>query len=259
MHGVEQTTDNKSWGIGRSLIAFCLLAVVLAAAILSTYWFHFGGPLSSDQAQWANFGSFTGGTIGTVVSLSAFFALLVTIRIQIATLEVSQRELKSTSESAKTQANYFKSKELIDDILDSIRELETEINAKRNMNLVAYNNYTKQVAAIHLSHFLDRDTHLLAGLTPPEINVSAFTTTNCHMEFKALFQLLFDQIMALKEIPSTKNRYKVLMQKHLETFYYLTKIEAFDETNFSDLTLEDKSRIDQFKSQINVLSPIEGK
>ena len=56
------------------------IALAFAALVLAVYFFQFRGALSKTSAEWANFGSYVGGTLGPVYAFMAFIIGLRTLQ-----------------------------------------------------------------------------------------------------------------------------------------------------------------------------------
>jgi hypothetical protein len=73
-----------------------LVAAVLAAILVhGIYLYEFGSPqLSSNSEEWANFGDYLGGTLGTYFSFFAFIGVVATLMLQQQQLDQVQRQAK---------------------------------------------------------------------------------------------------------------------------------------------------------------------
>lgn len=225
----EKTKSYSHDEFANRLAHLLFISFVIAAAICIFYYYHFSGAISQEHKTWAEFGDFVGGTVGTLVSFFALFALLLTISLQSKALRVSQQELKLTreeaakaSEAAQAQVEHFHVQASIDDIVASIRELENELKARSNDTLVVFNKKALRVTTVALKTFIAKDTYQVSFLSPGDAGPDAKGTHgNRQEELGQLFKLLFDQIMSLREFPSATNRYRIFIHKHLEMFYYL--------------------------------------
>ena len=216
----------------RNLFAVFLVALTISTTIPGLYFWNFGGPLSSEQATWADFGSFVGGTATPVVSLFAFLALLITIRVQNKTLQVSQEELALTREelaktrrSAELQAHHFRTEAAINDVIQSIAQIENTIYNLRKRCIPVFDLRPMKTIAGPLHVFLDKDLNTVkfwSGGSEELVGSGDLLPE----EIGKVFEFLFEQIMLLKDIPEAKNRYRVIVQKHLETFFLLTTVAA---------------------------------
>ncbi len=83
------------------------LILLLASAILTPPYFYFSefGALSryswQNDQSWANFGSFIGGTVGTLISAAAFIAVYLTLRQQREALQRQDEELSEMKRQSK--------------------------------------------------------------------------------------------------------------------------------------------------------------
>ncbi|WP_417530160.1 hypothetical protein [Marinobacter lipolyticus] len=230
----EKTKSYSHDEFANRLAQLLFISFVIAAAICIFYYYHFSGAISQEHKTWAEFGDFVGGTVGTLVSFFALFALLLTISLQSKALRVSQQELKLTREeaakasaAAQAQVEHFNGQGKIDDIVASIRELERNIESRGEQMLVAYHVLNSNVTLVPLRYFLEKNATVVAkyqpGYPPPE---EAKVGGNRHEELGQIFKLLFEQIMSLKDLYGAENRYKIFIHKHLELFFYLGEISA---------------------------------
>lgn len=230
----ENTNSYSHNEFAKRLGNLLLISFGIAAAICIFYYYQFSGAISQEHSKWAEFGDFVGGTIGTLVSFFALFALLLTLSLQSKALRVSQQELKLTREeaakasaAAQAQVEHFNGQGKIDDIVASIRELETDIQSRGGQMLVAYHVLNHQVTLVPLRYFLEKNTTVVSkyttGYPPP---ADAKVGGNRHEELGHIFKLLFEQIMSLKNLHGAENRYKIFIHKHLELFFYLSEIGA---------------------------------
>jgi len=211
-----------------------VLSLVVVSGILFVYFVNFNGELAKDHSKWAEFGDFTGGTIGTIVSFFALFALLLTISLQNKALRISQQELKLTREeaakasaAAEAQVQHFDSQAKIDDLIASIKEVEQEIKLRKDYTLVAHDEQYGDLLEIPLEAFLEKWPNAIAFLQPGfDLSDRSMFIHSRNEELGHLFKLLFDQIMTLKTFPTAENRYRIFINKHLETFFYLSKADA---------------------------------
>lgn len=216
----------------RELFTIFVSVVVISIAIPGIYFWKFGGELSNKQNIWAEFGSFVGGTVTPVVSLFAFLALLITILIQSRTLKVSQQELALTREelaktrkSAEMQAHHFKAESTIGDIIASISQIENTIDNLKNGCVPVYDSRLGKPVGGKLSVFLGRELRTVVFWSASSEDL-VDNVELMQEEIGKVFELLFEQIMLLKEIPEAKNRYRVIIHKHLETIFLMSKVAA---------------------------------
>jgi hypothetical protein len=72
-----------------------MLAVLATLAVHGAYLYELGSPhLSGNSEEWANFGDYVGGTLGTYFSFFAFMGVLATLMLQQRQLEQVQRQSK---------------------------------------------------------------------------------------------------------------------------------------------------------------------
>jgi hypothetical protein len=254
----EHSKDIESFA--QSLTIVFAFAMISALAILAAYYFNFGTGLSSDHVRWAEFGNFAGGTIGPLVSFFAFFALLITlalqnksIRISKEELELTRKELSKTSEAARAQAEHFNNVARLSDVIESIKELEEEIKRRKNNHLLGWNIEKCGIEKLRLVSFLERDTLYLARFTHGDDgSTDNLIAQTRHEEIGEIFQLLFEQIISLRDIPDARNRYRIFMKKHLETFYYLAQVGTFQFDWIAPLDVESKNDIKRFEKEHRV-------
>lgn len=97
-------------------IAGALVLVVVVAYVIH----FFGSHVSNDPADWAQFGSYIGGTLGPPLAFMGLLALLLTIRGQFASL-------KHSKEVFRRQQDYIERKEKKEEWLTIIRDAEEQI------------------------------------------------------------------------------------------------------------------------------------
>lgn len=251
----EESKDIESFA--KSLTALLGTAIVSAIAILFVYFLNFGSGLSGDHVRWAEFGNFAGGTIGPLVSFFAFFALLATLALQNKTLRISKeeleltrKELEKTSEAAQNQSRHFTSEARITDIIESIRELEHEIARRGDQALLGYNTTKGGMEELRLSLFLNKESYYLSRFTVGDADeANNPIAKNRQDEIGEIFRLLFEQIISLQEIPAAKNRYRIFMKKHLETFYYLAQVGTLRFDWVAPLDAESKNGVKRFEKE----------
>lgn len=100
--------DNTRLSFGTVLILIAIAALSLCFIPVLIYSFHFTGPLESSSTAWGTFGDYIGGTIGPILSFSAFIAILYTVYLQNRELQNSVRELAISSEALRQQSDSFK-------------------------------------------------------------------------------------------------------------------------------------------------------
>lgn len=74
------------------LIIIIFLAFIFILFIFHSYWSHFhSGELSDKTSDWANFGSYFGGTLSPILAFFSFLALCYTINLQNKQLQLSEK------------------------------------------------------------------------------------------------------------------------------------------------------------------------
>lgn len=219
-------------GFENSILTIFNAAIISALGIIAFYFFNFRAGLSSDHQRWSEFGDFIGGTVGPLVSFFAFFALLLTILLQNKAIRISQEELKltreelaKTSESAESQARHFITDAKIQDLVESINHVEQTIQSKSGLTLPTFDDREYKPQPRRLAHFLSREMELVSHLSAAQIDTVKDPNLRPE-EIGRLFELLFQQLMRLKDIPEAANRYKVLMHRNLETIFLLAQVSA---------------------------------
>ncbi|MHB1015608.1 MAG: hypothetical protein ACYC2W_10070 [Desulfurivibrionaceae bacterium] len=97
------------------------IAGALVFTAITAYMIHFSGSsLSNNPSDWAEFGSYIGGSLGPPLSFLGLLGLLLTIRIQFSTL-------KHSREIFKQQQDYIVRKEKKEEWLVIIRDAEEQI------------------------------------------------------------------------------------------------------------------------------------
>lgn len=98
------------------VIGIAVIAVVLGTTILSAYvlFFH-DRMISEDPADWAPFGNYIGGTLGTLFAFLALTVLLLSLEVQRRELKATRGELRKSYWQAKRhnfENTFFKLLEL---------------------------------------------------------------------------------------------------------------------------------------------------
>jgi len=134
--GKEKTASkkpNKSKGDSLKMTLYWVggLGILLTLVVFGFYAYHFHGGISSTQNHWGVFGDFIGGTLNPILSLLGLLALLYTIYLQNEALisskeeltssneelRLSRKELKQSNTTAEKQAEYFKIRGELDDLM----------------------------------------------------------------------------------------------------------------------------------------------
>lgn len=88
----------------RDIAIFFVITGILILIPILFYWKYFNGPISRDSSEWANFGGFLSGTIGTILSV---LTLLITVFIAKRVSEIEDERLEDTNEKlAKPYCRY---------------------------------------------------------------------------------------------------------------------------------------------------------
>lgn len=78
------------------------------------YFMKFPGSFSNKQGDWADFGSFVGGTLSPILSFLGLIALLVTIILQSKELEATRKELeRSATAQENSEKSFLKQSEIL--------------------------------------------------------------------------------------------------------------------------------------------------
>lgn len=249
---------NEDKAFHKSLYTVFIVAFFQIALILGCYYVYFKGSISNDHTRWAEFGSFIGGTITPTVSLFALLALLITIKIQNETLRVSQRELSltrselaKTSASAESQAHHFKTEALINDVVQSIKQIEQTIETLSGKSIPVYDLESDKPALANLNTFLDCNMHRIRKYGPTDPSHIRTVDTRPD-EIGKVFELLFQQLMLLKEIPEARHRYRVLMHKHLQTIFLLAHVKALPFDWLAPLDEESREWVEIYERTLKI-------
>jgi|AZIH01.1.fsa_nt_gi hypothetical protein len=257
------SNDSNDKTLENNLLAIFKAALFSAAAIIFIYALTFKAGLSNDHQRWSEFGAFIGGTVGPLISFFAFFALLLTIILQNKAIRISKEELgltreeltltreelAKTSASAESQARHFITEAKINDIVESINQIERTIASKRDYTLPIFDERQSKPQPIALECFLGKDMERVSYLSGGDRD--SINDPNLRPEeIGDLFKLLFGQLMLLKEIPEAKNRYRVLMHRNLETLFLLAQIGALPFDWTAPLDEESKSWIEVYKKNL---------
>lgn len=248
--------DSNEKSLENNILTIFKAALISALAIILAYVFTFKGGLSSDHQRWSEFGAFVGGTVGPLISFFAFFALLLTlilqnkaIRISKEELALTREELAKTSASAERQARHFITEAKIDDLVESINQIEETIQSKSHLTLPVFDDRQIKPTPMPLEYFLDRNMQLVSHFAGADKDVVDHADLRPE-EIGSLYQLLFGQLMLLKEIPEARNRYRVLMHRNLETFFLLAQVAALPFDWTAPLDEESKSWIRVYEKNL---------
>lgn len=96
------------------------VAVIFAFIIIALYFTQFSASLSANQSDWAGFGSYIGGTLGTLFAFLSFWILFYTFG--------SQQEQAKNNKLQKFETTFFSLLELHN---QSLRELESKISTDK--------------------------------------------------------------------------------------------------------------------------------
>ena len=99
------------------LTVIAIIAILFVILITTLYFGHFSSSFSTNQADWAGFGSYIGGTLGTVFAFASFWILFYTFGTQ-------QKQAKN-NELQKFETTFYSLLELHN---QSLRELDIDIN-----------------------------------------------------------------------------------------------------------------------------------
>lgn len=94
--------------LGAVLLSIGVIALVVGSITVFFYIHQFGGSLSGEHAQWAEFGDYVGGALGSIFAFFGLIALLLTLWIQSRELRVSSAELRRSAEALAEQNNSIK-------------------------------------------------------------------------------------------------------------------------------------------------------
>lgn len=94
--------------LGAVLLAIGVIALIVGGITIILYRQQFGGPISGEHAQWAEFGDYVGGVLGSIFTFFGLIALLLTLWIQSRELRVSSAELRRSAEALSEQNNSIK-------------------------------------------------------------------------------------------------------------------------------------------------------
>jgi hypothetical protein len=89
----------------RALVGLLVIALLVSAGVLISYFVIFSGSLSTSQDRWGQFGDYVGGVLNPLFALLAFTALLYTIYLQKRELGLSRVELRRSSNALEMQAD----------------------------------------------------------------------------------------------------------------------------------------------------------
>lgn len=134
------------------LTVIAIIATIFVILITTLYFGHFSSSFSTNQADWAGFGSYIGGTLGTVFAFASFWILFYTF--------ASQQKQAKNNELQKFETTFYSLLELHN---QSLRELEIDIN---KLNIIFKGNQTAS-SALLWSTF---DSKLVYGTSESDVN-----------------------------------------------------------------------------------------
>ncbi|MCE9664818.1 putative phage abortive infection protein [Halomonas sp. M5N1S17] len=94
--------------LGAVLLGIGVIALIVGGITVILYRQQFGGSLSGEHAQWAEFGDYVGGVVGSIFAFFGLIALLLTLWIQSRELRVSSAELRRSAEALSEQNKSIK-------------------------------------------------------------------------------------------------------------------------------------------------------
>lgn len=85
-----------------SLVATLVLLITFyVTSVLFAYRSAFGGPLSSDQAIWGQFGDYIGGLVNPILAFLSFVGVLATLHLQIRQLDLAAGSLAAARQESE--------------------------------------------------------------------------------------------------------------------------------------------------------------
>jgi len=90
------------------LLLVAAIALVIGCVTVVLYAHQFGNSLSENHSQWAEFGDYVGGVLGSVFAFFGLAALLLTLWIQSRELRVSSSEMRKSAAALKDQNESIK-------------------------------------------------------------------------------------------------------------------------------------------------------
>lgn len=188
------TQSNKITPITMVAIIVTLFSVI----IIALYFSQFYVGLSTEQSDWAGFGSYIGGTVGTVFAFSSFWILFYTFR--------SQQKQAKNNELQKFETTFYSLLELHN---QSLRELEIDIN---KLNIIFRGNQTTKSIMLWSTY----DSELQSGASESRVNniieyrlkktqESILEEVELSQYFRILYQLL--KFVATYNICNTEHRF----------------------------------------------------
>lgn len=175
-----------------------IIATVFSVIIIALYFSQFYVGLSTEQSDWAGFGSYIGGTLGTVFAFSSFWILFYTFG--------SQQKQAKNNELQKFETTFYSLLELHN---QSLRELEIDI---KNLNIIFRGNQTTKSIMLWSTH----DAKLAQGTSEADVNnmikyrikktqESILEEVELSQYFRILYQLL--KFVATYNICNTGHRF----------------------------------------------------
>lgn len=156
MDSFEKQYENLKFKL--FLILIC--SVLIFAVVYTVYFYNFNGKLSIEASEWGQFGDYVGGVLNPFLGLLSFLALLMTIAIQVKSVNLSTQELRlSRSELEMTRTELQRSaraQELSEKALKAqakSAEMSTRLNA---INFLLH-YYQQELMQYHGSIFIKSD------------------------------------------------------------------------------------------------------
>lgn len=182
------------------LTVVAITSVIFAMIIIVLYFNQFSVSLSTEQADWAGFGSYIGGTLGTVFAFASFWILFYTFG--------SQQKQAKNNELQKFETTFYSLLQLHN---QSLRELELKLDTN-NLDIILKGNQT----AVSIITWAHQDHELEHGASEDRVNKLAMyrlqTTQKNILEevelsqyFRILYQLL--KFIATYNILNTHHRF----------------------------------------------------
>lgn len=180
------------------LTVIAIIATIFVILITALYFSHFSSSFSANQADWAGFGSYIGGTLGTVFAFGSFWILFYTFG--------SQQKQAKNNELQKFETTFYSLLELHN---QSLRELNIDTNKLR---VILIGNQTARSILLWSHH----DSELQYGASESRVNniieyrlkktqESILEEVELSQYFRILYQLL--KFVATYNICNAEHRF----------------------------------------------------
>lgn len=189
--------------------------------MLGPYIYHFYGEVSSEQADWAQFGDYIGGTLNPLLSFITVLILLFTLIMSYDNLALTQKELdltqielKESRKIAEAQVNHFKDEALKSDLFDIIKSVDMEIQ-EIFTRIADFSKTDSHPEGNNFGYYFSRSATSASLKEIPIHGEYAFTSHDR--------TALIDLMESLRNLEWFINQYETMFGQSAKTYYYKSK------------------------------------